>query len=65
MLGEHEVIETTMNIFRDGHYIPENSSGVVVHVYKEGEAYEVEFPNIKNNPVILCNDNEIEKAVNE
>ena len=65
MFAEHQMVETDVDIYREGHYIPEGSNGVIVHIYPEKDAYEIEFPMIKNNPVITCHEHEITEAVNE
>jgi hypothetical protein len=65
MFDEHQVVETTVPILKDGHYIPEETSGVIVHIYEGGKAYEVEFPMIKYNPVLTCEDHVLTEAVNE
>lgn len=58
-MNEHDIVETDMNVFREGFYIPEGSFGVIVSVLSQDEAYIVEFNNIKNNPVITMYHNEI------
>jgi hypothetical protein len=64
--GEHDIIETELDIFREGHYIPEGSSGVIVGVASEKDgAYYVEFCTIIHNPVILSFDHEFTLAVSE
>jgi len=45
--NEKDMIETICEINRNGHSIPENSLGVIVHVYKNQNAFEVEFPEGK------------------
>lgn len=58
-MDEHQVIETDMDIFREGHYIPEGTTGVIVHVLSPDEAYIVEFASCPNNPIITCYHHEL------
>ena len=58
-MGEHQLIETDMDVFREGFYIPEGTVGTIVSVLSPDEAYIVEFQSIKNNPVITMYHNEI------
>ena len=64
-MDEHQVIETDLDIFREGHYIPEGTSGVIVSVLAKDEAYYVEFPNLPNNPVILCYHHELGNKITD
>ena len=41
MLNEHDVVELTAPVPDEG--VTVGDTGTVVHVYKDGEAYEVEF----------------------
>lgn len=64
-MGEHQIIETDMDVFREGFYIPEGSIGTIVSILSNEEAYIVEFQGIKNNPVITMYHYEIAAVLPE
>lgn len=44
-MEEHSIITTNKDINREGEHIPKGSEGAIVHIYKQREAYIVEFDN--------------------
>ena len=56
---EQSIITTSCEINRDGYLIPTGSRGTIVAVYKEGEAYEGEFCDLPDNPVVTLYPKEI------
>lgn len=58
-MEEHAIVETVLDIYREGHYIPEGTSGTIVHISQSGKNCIVEFSTIKNNPVISVHPEEI------
>jgi len=46
-MKEHSIIITDKDIDREDEHIPKGSEGVIVHIYEQGKAYEVEFDGCK------------------
>ena len=42
-IPEHSLVKVTRQLSSNGHVVPEGSIGVIVDIYRDGEAYEVEF----------------------
>jgi hypothetical protein len=58
-MEEHSTITTNQDIDREGEHIPKESEGVIVHIYEQGKAYEVEFDDCK---VVTVYHNEIKEV---
>ena len=42
-LPEHSLVKVSRQLYSDGHVVPAGSIGGIVDIYRDGEAYEVEF----------------------
>jgi hypothetical protein len=56
---EHDIVSTSFDLVREGHYILEDEVGTIVSVASEKDgAYVVEFDDHPSHPVVLCYDSE-------
>lgn len=46
-MKEHSIITINQDIDREDEHIDKGSEGVIVHIYEQGKAYEVEFDGCK------------------
>ncbi len=60
-MKEHDIVKTIKDTgyYRCSpgnqkyHTLPSGSEGTIVHCYKDNEAFEVEFPNGAEEPVVI------------
>jgi len=50
-IPEHTIVTTLCNVHEGGIVVPVGQDGTIVHVYPSG--YEVEFPDIADNPEVV------------
>lgn len=53
MFREHQMVRTNKILEYEGSGVPRYSEGTIVHIYNNGEAYEVEFPIHDSYPILM------------
>lgn len=52
-LKEHDLVRALREINSDGFLVAIGAVGTVVSVYRPGEAFAVEFPEVKDGPAVV------------
>jgi len=52
-LAEHDMVRMTCDVESDGYHLSRGMVGTVVSVYREGEAFAVEFPDLEDAPAVV------------
>lgn len=59
MIGEHCRVRLLVQVDDQGRTFPSGTIGVVVHIYKRGEAFEVEFADERPAVVVTLTSRQV------